>query len=338
VRAFVVTAPHEAGVYEVDAPVASPGHVVVDVERVGVCGTDVDFYTGEMQYLHEGNAHYPMRLGHEWSGIVRSVGDGVDESWLEHRVMGDTMLGCGNCRRCRNNLQHVCEFRFEVGVRNGFAGALAEQIAVPVSSLHRLPPQVDAAMGALVEPGGNALRAVWAADLNIGDRVLILGPGTIGLLCAYFARAEGAEVHLMGRSLPSLHFAQSLGFDGVWTSEDVPDLPFDAVIDASNDASLPAKALELVEPGKRLVFIGIAGTPSLIDTRIQVLNDVTSVGILSGSPGLAKTIDYYASGAVDPRPLIAMTTGLDGVAAILAGERDSGAGPGPKFHVDPRVR
>lgn len=337
VRAFVVTAPFEAGVYEVDPPVAGPGYVVVDVERVGVCGTDVDFYTGEMQYLHDGQAHYPMRLGHEWSGTVRSVGDGVDELWIEQRVMGDTMLGCGQCRRCRNSLQHVCDFRFEVGVRKGFAGALAEQIAVPVSSLHRLPPGVDAAMGAMVEPGANALRAVWGADLKRGDRLLILGPGTIGLLCAYFAKAQGADVHVMGRSTASLDFARSLGIDGCWTNEDLPDLAFDAVIDASNDPSLPARAMDLVEPGKRVVFIGIAGTPSLVDSRVQVLKDVTSVGILSGSPGLAATIDLYASASVDPRPLIAMTTDLDGAAGILAGERPANAGPGPKFHIDPRT-
>ncbi len=335
-RAFIVTAPHEAGVYEVDEPVAAPGGVVVDVERVGVCGTDVDFYTGEMQYLHDGHAHYPMRLGHEWAGTVRSVGSGVDETWLTQRVMGDTMLGCGQCHRCLNSRQHVCEFRFEVGVRNGFAGALAEQIAVPVSSLHRLPPQVDASLGALVEPGGNALRAVWGANLKDGDRALILGPGTIGLLCAYFARAQGVEIHLMGRSAPSLNFARSLGFEDCWTREDLPRVAFDAVIDASNDATLPAQALSLVEPGKRIVFIGIAGTPSLIDTRIQVLSDVTAVGILSGSPALAQTIELYASGTVDPRPLIAMTTDLAGVTAILSGERAPNAGPGPKFHVDPR--
>lgn len=332
-----MTAPHEAGVYEVDPPVAVPGSVVVDVERVGVCGTDVDFYTGEMQYLHDGHAHYPMRLGHEWSGTVRTLGDGVDRSWMSQRVMGDTMLGCGTCRRCLNSLQHVCANRFEVGVRNGFAGALAEQIAVPVSSLHRLPPQVDAAQGALVEPGANALRAVWAAQLKVGDRVLIIGPGTIGLLCAYFAIAQGAEVHVVGRSASSLAFAKSLGIHGCWTSEELPDLAFDAVIDASTDAAVPARALELVEPGKRVVFIGIAGTPSLIDTRTEVFKDVTSVGILSGSPGLAATIDLFASGNVDPRPLIAMTTGLDGAERILAGEGLAHAGPGPKYHIDPRL-
>jgi threonine dehydrogenase-like Zn-dependent dehydrogenase len=336
-KAFVVTAPGEAGVQEVDAPLAAPGQVVVDVERVGVCGTDVEFFTGHMQYLHEGHARFPMRLGHEWSGTVSAIGDGVDEAWIGQRVTGDTMLGCGKCRRCLNGLQHVCEFRYELGIRGGFPGALAEQLAVPVTSLHRLPPQVDATLGALVEPGGNALRSVWGADLHEGDRALVLGPGTIGLLVALFAKAQGAEVHLMGRSERSLGFARSLGFDGVWTERELPELAWDAVIDASNAPALPAKALDLVEPGKRVVYVGLAGSPSLIDTRTQALKDVTSVGILSASPGLAGTIELYASGAVDPGPLVAATVGLDGVAAVLAGERPDGAGLGPKVHVDPRL-
>src|SRR5215510_12134284 len=98
-KAFVVTGPRRAEVQDVDAPVAGPGQVVVDVERVGVCGTDVEFYTGEMAYLHQGHARYPMRLGHEWSGTVAAVGEGVDASWLGRRVTGDTMLGCGRCPR-----------------------------------------------------------------------------------------------------------------------------------------------------------------------------------------------------------------------------------------------
>ena len=69
-RAFVVTGPGEAGVYEVEVPVAGHGEVVVDVQRAGVCGTDVEFFTGHMQYLHDGHAKFPMRLGHEWMGTV----------------------------------------------------------------------------------------------------------------------------------------------------------------------------------------------------------------------------------------------------------------------------
>lgn len=322
---------------DVAPPAAGPGTVVIDVQRVGVCGTDVEFYTGEMQYLHEGFADFPMRLGHEWMGTVSAIGDGVDPVWLGRRVTGDTMLGCGVCRRCVQGNQHVCEFRFEVGIRGGFPGALAEQLAMPVSALYALPDSVDDALGALVEPGGNALRSVWGANLSTGDQLLVLGPGTIGLLVGLIAQSLGTEVHLMGRSARSIAYAETLGFEGVWTESELPELPWDAVIDASNAPGLPAKALELVEPAKRVVYVGLAGSPSLLDTRTLALKDVTAVGILSASPGLAGTIDLYASGAVDPRPLIAATVGLDAVGSILAGDRPQGSGDGPKLHVDPRL-
>jgi threonine dehydrogenase-like Zn-dependent dehydrogenase len=336
-RAFILTGPGEYSVQKVPAPVAAPGEAVIDVERVGVCGTDVEFFTGEMAYLHQGHARYPMRLGHEWAGTVCAVGEGVDPRWVGRRVMGDTMLGDGTCHRCRRGNQHVCENRQEVGVRGGRPGALAEQLAVPVSSLHVLPDTVDAALGALVEPGGNALRAARAASVRPGDRVLVLGPGTIGSLVALFLRAAGAEVHLFGRSERSLQFVRGLGFDNAWTEDTLPELPFDAVVEASNAVYLPALALDLVEPAGRLAYVGLAGSPSYIDTRTLALKDVTAVGILSASPGLDATIQAYASGAVDPRPLVAATVGLEQVGPVLAGERPAGAGPGPKIHVDPRA-
>ena len=336
-RAFMITAPNHAEVREVPAPVAAAGEVVVDVERAGVCGTDVEFYTGEMAYLHQGHAAFPMSIGHEWMGTVASVGPGVDPAWIGYRVTGDTMLGCGDCRRCRSGHQHVCADRQEVGIRGGRSGALAEQLAVPVTSLHRLPDDLDPAIGAMVEPGGNALRAVEGAALDPGDRLLILGPGTIGLLCAMFARAAGAEVHLLGRSSRSLEFARSLGFEHTWNEDTLPDLPFDAVIEASNSVRMPALAVNTVEPGGRVVFIGLAGEPSLIDTRDLALGDVTAVGILSASPGLAGAIDAFASGAVDPRPLVAATIPLESLAAVLGGARPDDSGGGPKIHIDPRL-
>jgi threonine dehydrogenase-like Zn-dependent dehydrogenase len=336
-RAFVLDGPGDGSVQEVAAPVAEAGEAVIDVERVGVCGTDVEFFTGEMQYLHEGHARFPMRLGHEWAGTVSAVGAGVDPGWIGRRVMGDTMLGDGVCRRCRRGHQHVCEHRQEVGIRGGRPGALAEHVAVPAGSLHPLPDTVDPVLGALVEPGGNSLRSARAADLRPGDRALVLGPGTIGLLVAMFARAADAEVHLIGRSERSLAFARSIGFEQAWTDETLPGLPFDAVIDASDAPRLPAKALDLVEPAGRVVYIGLSGSPSRIDTRALVLKDVTAVGVLSASPALAATIAAYASGVVDPRPLVAATVRLEQVAAVLAGDRPGNAGSGPKIHVDPRI-
>ncbi|WP_188197683.1 zinc-dependent alcohol dehydrogenase [Nonomuraea sp. SYSU D8015] len=335
-RALVLTGPGKAEVQEVEPPVADLGQVVVDVERAGVCGTDVELFTGEMSYLHTGRSWYPLRPGHEWCGTVTALGDGVDATWLGRRVTGDTMLGCGRCDRCRKGRHHVCADLAEIGISRGRAGALAEQLAVPASALHALPDTVDAASGALVEPGGNALRSVHAAGLQPGERLLVLGTGTIGLLVALFARARGAEVHLMGRDDDGLRLARRLGFDDAWTRPSLPALPWNAVVDASNAPHLPALALELVEPAGRVVYIGLAGTPSTLDTRDLLLKDVTAVGILGGSAGLPGAIAAYADGSVDARPLVAATVGLAETMDVLAGHRPAGAGPGPKIHIDPR--
>ena len=334
-RAFLVTGPRTAEVIDVAPPEAAPGQVVVDVARAGICGTDVEFFTGEMAYLREGHARYPLRLGHEWCGTVVAVGDGVDRSWVGRRVTGDTALGCGRCARCLRGLHWVCENRYEIGVRSGFPGALAEQLALPATALHALPDTLDDGAGAMIEPGGNALRAVRAAALSPGQRVLVLGLGTIGLLAGMFAREQGAEVHLLGRSRRSIDFARTFAFDGVLGADELPELAWDAVIDASNAPNLPALALDLVEPGGRVVYIGLAGEPSHIDTRTLALKDLTAIGILGGSAGLAGAIDSFSRGSVDPRPLVAATVGLDQVGDVLGGWRPADSGDGPKILVDP---
>jgi threonine dehydrogenase-like Zn-dependent dehydrogenase len=336
VRAFVVTGPGDGAVVDVEPPAVRAGEVVIDVELAGVCGTDVEFFTGEMAYLHTGQAEFPMRLGHEWSGTIREVGEGVDPALLARRATGDTMLGCGTCRYCRAGRHNVCPDRFEVGVRYGWPGALAEQVKVPVAALHLLPDGVDAAAGSLVEPGGSAFRAVEAAGVGPGDRLLVIGPGTMGLLAAQFARVLGCEVHLLGVEDRSLEFARSLGFDAVWDSASLPELDWDAIIDASTGSTVPARAIAAVAPAGRVVFLGIAGTPSPIDARWFVMKDITAIGILGPSAGLAGTIDRYASGLVDPRRLVAATVGLERVGDVLSGWRPDGAGPGPKILVDPR--
>lgn len=336
-RAFVITGPGTGAVTEVPEPVAEPSLVIVEVDRVGVCGTDMEFYRGDMEYLVSGDAEFPMRIGHEWCGRVVEVGADADASWLGRSVTGDTMLGCRTCSRCLDGRQHLCEERYEIGVRHGWPGALAERLPVPASALVALPEDFDPVLGALVEPGGNALRSVRGANLRPGDSLLVIGAGTIGLLVAQIAQARGAEVHIVGRSERSMEFARSLGFTRTSTLEGLDRThAFHAVVDASNSKSSPALAVDIVEPGGRVVMVGLSGVPSHIDTRYLAIKDLTVVGVLSASGGLEETVDLYATGAVDPRPLVAATVGLDATAAILAGERPAGAGPGPKFHIDPR--
>lgn len=336
-RAVVVTGPEQVELAEVPEPVPGPGEVVVEVARVGLCGTDAEIVSGEMSYLRSGHTRYPVRIGHEWCGTVVGLGAGTDRRWDGRRVTGDTMLGCGTCRRCRRGHQHVCENRQEVGIRGDRPGALAERIAVPASSLHALPDAVDDVLGALVEPGANAWRAARATATGPGDRALVVGPGTIGLLVAAFLAADGVEVHLQGVTPQSLAFARTLGHERVWTPDDVPDVPFDAVVDAATAPGVAAAALERLEPGGRLVGIGIAHEPATIDTRSLVLGDLTAVGVLSGSGALEQTIAAYAAGTADPRPLVAVTASLDGAVQTLLGHRLPETGPGPKVHVDPRL-
>ena len=335
-KAFIVHSPGQSSIEEVPSPIPQGGNVVVEVARAGVCGTDVEFFNGDMAYFQSGEAKYPMRLGHEWCGTVISLGEGVNKKWLGRRVTGDTMLGCGKCKRCLSGRQHVCADRFEIGIRNGWPGALAEALLVPASALFALPDSIDDTIGALIEPGGNALRAVQAAEATSGKKILIWGSGTIGLLSAQFAIAMGAEVHMIGRNSQTLTLARTLGVYSAVHELDEVDGGFDAIIDATNSPEIPAKALAAVEPGGRLVYIGVSGEPSMIDSRVLVLNDVTAVGILSASPGLEGTINFYSSGAIDPRPIVAATVGLGDSADVLSGKRPAGAGVGPKIHIDPR--
>ena len=98
-RALIIDGPRSARVGEVEVPRPAAGQVVVDVHRVGICGTDVELFTGELAYFEQGKSRFPLRPGHEWCGVVAAVGAGVDEAWLGVRVTGDTMLGCGHCAR-----------------------------------------------------------------------------------------------------------------------------------------------------------------------------------------------------------------------------------------------
>jgi threonine dehydrogenase-like Zn-dependent dehydrogenase len=338
-RAFVVTAPRRGEVQEVDDLVPVADQLLVDVERVGICGTDVELYTGVMAYIGQGMTHFPLRPGHEWVGRVRSVGPDGDGSWIGTLVTGDTMLGCGTCRFCLGGTQWVCPFRKEVGITDGWPGALAEQQLIPARFAHLIPEHVSVTSGALVEPGGNALRAAQATLAGRGSRVLVLGSGTIGLMAAQFLLAKGVDVHLAGKRASSLQLGRDLG---VSTTHDIDEIAtsderFDAVIDATSSDTSPAIAARLVDPAGRIVLIGLSATPSIVDTRDLVLANITTVGILSASPGLAGAIEAFATGAIDPDSIVSEVIGLAEVASRLEGRRGVAAGPGPKVHVDPRL-
>ena len=172
-KALTITSPNNSIVEDVPEPVAGDNQVVVDVTRVGICGTDQEFFTGEMVYLNSNQAKYPVRIGHEWCGVVSQIGKGVNPKWLGQRVTGDTMLGCGTCYRCTSGRQHVCADRYEIGVRNGWPGACAEKLLVPERALHALPDSIDDAIGAASVHGvagvwGTLVIGLWGVNGDVG--------------------------------------------------------------------------------------------------------------------------------------------------------------------------
>ena len=339
-KALRVVAPRTVEIQDLPDLIAGPGQLLVDVERVGICGTDVELFTGEMAYYRSGRTTFPVQLGHEWTGTVSSVGVGVSRSWIGKRVTGDTMLGCGLCARCATGKTYLCNDRIELGITDGWGGALAEQMLIPERFAFEIPDSISIATAAMIEPAGNSLRSVEAAELEENQKLLILGSGTIGLLAAQFALAKNLEVHIAGSRASLLELARELGVMHVHHIDQIRESEvreYDAVVDASSLEFAPNVALKKVYPGGRVVLIGLSSTPSLIDTRVAVLQDVTVVGILSASPGLQGAIDYFATGAVNPEPLISEVIGMHEVSDRLQGNRGVKAKSGPKIHVDPRI-
>ena len=335
-KAFVVTAPKEFEIQEVSDPVAGPGEIVAKIERVGVCGTDVEFFNGVMPYLHDGQAKLPMRLGHEWSGTVIEVGEGVDKSLLGKKVTSDVMMGCGDCSRCQDGRQHTCANRFELGIRNGFNGAMAEKLLVPARFLHMIPDNFDFELAALVEPAANAWRVADAAKPAPGKQILIWGTGTVGLLTAQFCLAMGADVHMVGIDKKTIELALEIGVTSA--GSELKNIPggYHSVIDATFDSTIPAKLVDIVEPGGRIVLIGVDDHAAPIDSRKLVFKDVTVVGILSGSPGFKESIRYIAEGKIDVKKILGGTVGMSAVGEIFLGNRPAGLGIGPKILINPR--
>src|SRR6201986_2791683 len=107
VRALVIDGPKSAGVQHVDAPVPGQGQLAVDVQRVGICGTDIELFTAELAYFEQRKARFPLARCREWGGAVSAIGPDTDPAWLGQRVTGDPMRGCGQCERCTSGRHRV---------------------------------------------------------------------------------------------------------------------------------------------------------------------------------------------------------------------------------------
>jgi 2-desacetyl-2-hydroxyethyl bacteriochlorophyllide A dehydrogenase len=289
-----------------ERPVPSPlaSHVLVETAYVGLCGTDAGLLTGASPFIQLGYQRYPFVPGHEWSGTVVAVGDDVEELVPGQAVVGDPFITCGACRMCRRGRRNVCERRSEMGVRGPYAGAASRYARVPARVCTPLPDGLGLREAPLVEPGVTVVRGLTRTRCAFGDRVAVIGTGTLGLIAVQVARALGAEVDAVGVEPAGLELATELGARRAVTPEETDEDAYSVVVEASGARSSAPLALRLVEPAGRVALLGIANAPSEMMMPLAVLKDIECHGVLGGVEHYVRTAGLLASGAVRAEALI----------------------------------
>ncbi len=310
-RSVVVTAPGKMELQERPIPEPAPGWVVVRVQAMGVCGTDLEILEGTLPYLRSGKISYPIVPGHEWSGEVVSVGVGANRFTPGDRVSGETHVGCGSCERCRTGRYSSCEAVKRVGIGD-LPGGCAEYITVPAQSVHRLPDSMDFATAAVLEPTTVALYGLSRAGLTGGEHVVVVGPGTIGLLASALARTLGAaRVTLLGTREERLAVGRRMGATSTINvrtqPEALPDLAgkADVVVDAAGDPDFFGQEVSFLRKGGTLAAIGLFKRPvPKLDLTPIVTRNLSVVGSL-GSPGIwDRVIALVGAGRLEPSQII----------------------------------
>lgn len=264
-----------------DAPLPVPGtdEVLVQVKATGVCGTDLHINKWTPSY-HFMTPSLPVTIGHEFSGVVSALGGAVQGLELGQLVTVRPSVVCGVCAACTAGRPDDCVTRKGIGVSRD--GAFADFVRVPARNCIPVPNGLDPKIAALAEPLSVSWEAVRTADVQPGDRVLVLGPGNIGQGIALFAREAGAvEVVVAGHGdAPRLQILRQLGFDQLIDFADEPmdaalakassPRPFDVVIEATGVAAVIRPALQALKSRGVLVIAGIHAAPVAVDLTALV--------------------------------------------------------------------
>ena len=256
-----LVAPYQIEISERRAPEPGAGEVRIAVHVVGVCGTDMEFYSGRR------TNGYPFVLGHECAGTIDAIGANVDTWRVGDRVTVRPNFGCGTCDRCREGRYNICPNSRGLGVT--IDGCLVEFMIAPARYVFALPEGMSFDAGALIEPLAVAGRAVRRAALAAGQRVLIVGAGTIGLLATRCAALDGAEVTVCDPIPERLDIARRFGARQAVTSEAALGDPgtFDAVVETAGVSVTAPFAVRQARPGGRVVLTGIPMDPADVETR-----------------------------------------------------------------------
>ena len=294
-RAVFIDGPHKLRIADVPVPTPGPRDVLTRVKSVGICGTDHAIYTGATSFLETGLITYPMRPGHEWSGIVEAVGEEVTAFKPGDRVVGDTSVSCGECAFCMSGQYNICQYTRCVGTVNTWDGAYADYMLMPARHMYKIPDGLSLEEAALVEPAATALYTVQRAYVKAGDTVVVHGTGAIGLVAVQCAKIAGAaRVILTGRTDGKLAVGKQLGADVVLNTRkcDVTaeilgltgGLGAHAVLEASGSIDALEGSVHQVRPGGAISVVGIyEKRMNNVDIDRFVFYNITLNGV-NGSP------------------------------------------------------
>ena len=226
-KALIIESPGNAKIIDTQKPLVGSDDVLVKVSYSGICATDLSIYKGTMNHIEGGSIHYPIRIGHEWSGIVEKVGADVSRFKSGDCVVSDNGVSCGKCEYCLSGDYDSCENIRSLGtINNCWEGSFAEYILMPERHLYKLPDEIDMEDAALIEPASIALAGLNSCEVK--DKIiLIMGTGPIGLAAVPMARAMGAEkIIISGRKKSKLTVAQNIGADVIVdiTNEDLAEV------------------------------------------------------------------------------------------------------------------
>jgi L-iditol 2-dehydrogenase len=294
-------------------PAPGPGQVLVEVQCTGICGSDLHIYHNDIAIP----IRPPVVTGHEFAGIIRGLGPGV-EGWAEgDRVVSETAFSyCGVCRHCREGFYNVCNERRTLGYWHD--GAFARYTVLPAGRLHRLPDAISFLEGAFTEPLACITHAVYELTHIVpGDLVLVSGPGSVGLATMQVAKAQGARVLVSGSRVDTerLQMARELGAD--WTldvsqeslADKVAELTrgvgADVVLECSGAPQAVEAGLLAVRKRGQFTQIGLFGKPFSLDFERICFKEIKVTGSLGSRwASWEMALQLLADHKVDARKLI----------------------------------
>lgn len=286
-------------------PQVKPGWVLVEVTACGICGTDIHI---------EEDTHKnwpPVVLGHEYTGRIVEIGNDVEGWKVGERVVCEQHHGaCLKCDACRRGAIHLCPSKRSPGW--GIDGAFADFVLLPAWLLHKVPDGVTSRAATVTEPTAICITGLDRVSLQPGERVLVIGPGPIGLISALLAKASGAsEVLVVGRasSRKRLELAKSLGLstyeiNGENTLEAIDDT-FDVSIDSTGVGESFSLACSATRRQGRVLEMGIASTDKIeFNLNIAMYRALSIYMSMSSEySSWNRALQLMESGAYDPTPL-----------------------------------